>query len=408
MKQFNFNGDWEVEINLQEFINSNLKWSENISSSKLKTSIKLKILDLKNLEPDPTKEQIATINYIIDNEISVLKSVCKAFQTINKTYGDNCGEHDWYSKEMNFYELGNVFLINEIEIFTEHKNGQAYFQLNGEYKGDYEHGLIVVMHLDKLIDYNQIGEDGYNGVYNDLGEQATSFREFNIRQREFGENKVHTPIPKYEKFKPWQLNSTSEYFENLLREKKNKKIIDEIENNQWDINLRFPSLDKNLVDISAYLNNIEVLGILIEKGGDYSKSILQCINYGFYRPESIKLLVSKGASIDTYGYWNKTPLCNELENFIRVIVRKEEYKNEDQKRYDKAIEEYKLHKKKIQFYLELGANPNHLDKDKKTYEDIVKNSWAEHVLEKYNIIGQVENLLFPNQSKISKWQFWKN
>jgi len=298
-------------------------------------------------------------------------------------------------------------LINEIEIFTEHKDGQSYFQLSGEYKGDYEHGLLIVMHNNRLIDYDQIGEDGYRGVYEDLGEKGIAFRNFNIERRDYGENQIHKPISKYGKFKPWQLNATSEYFDQLFREKKNQKLIDEIETNQWDVNLRFPSLKKNLVDKAAYMNNVEVLDYLIERGGDYSESILQCINYGFYRPEAIKFLVAKGASIDTRGYWGKTPLCNVIENFARIVVRKEEYKNKDKRRYERAMEEYEELKKEIRFYLELGADPNLLDKEENTYVEIVERSWAEHIIKEYRVLEQVEEVIFPERPKKVSWKFWR-
>jgi hypothetical protein len=107
------------------------------------------------------------------------------------------------------------------------------------------------------------------------------------------------------------------------------------------------------------------------------------------------------------GHWGKTPLCYELENFTRVIVRIEEYKETDEKRYQQAIEEYETHKKKIRFYLELGANPNNLDEEGRTYKEVASSSWAEHVIKRYKIPEQVEELIFPQRTKKFNWKFWK-
>lgn len=411
MKEYIFNGDWSFDLNLPEF--SRLHSIKFFSSERetehkgklMNGCVPFRICDERTYEPDPTGEQFRAIEYLFNNEQQIITSLFQIFKhDINKFYAEACGEDDWIPELNTVEDLGKLIGIHNIMILTSHKDGISYFGIECAYLGDEEHGLAVVIHKDKLIGFSGIGDMGYECIYKDLGLDETRVFEDMLEQRHIGENVVHKPLDKYGKFKPWQLNSTSDYFGKLLIEKKNQIIIDEIESNQWDINLRFPELNKNLVDESAYSNNVEILDYLIRKGGDYSNSILQCINYGFYHPESIKFLVDKGASIDKHGYWGKTPLCDELESFARVIVRMDEYKNKDQKRYEKSIEEYEMHKQKIRFYLELGANPNFLNKEGNNYKDIVNNSWAEHVIQKFNVLGQVEELIFPKRPKSDKWK----
>ncbi|PHN00567.1 DUF6985 domain-containing protein [Flavilitoribacter nigricans] len=411
---YQFDGDWEFNLRLPEFskIHSDY-WFRNRRRNELLQILEngyvpFQIFDERTYEPEPTEPQKNSIHYLIENENSLVESIFRIFKDqINKQYVEWCGEDDWIP-ELNTYEdLGKLARINSIQVLSKNKSHISYMRIDFEYKGDEEHGIAIILHKDQLIGFSGIGDMGYECIYKDLGLDEKKVFEEMLENRHIGENIVHKPLQKYGKFKPWQLNSTSDYFGKLLRERKNEKIIEEIESNQWDINLRFPGLNKNLVDKAAYSNNVEILDYLIVKGGDFSNSILQCINYGFYHPESIKFLVQKGASIDSCGYWGKTPLCYALENFIRATVRKEDYRDRDEKRYEQALKEYETNKEKIIFYLELGANPNNLDEEKKTYKDIANRSWAEHIIKKYKIHEQIEELIFPERTKKNKWKFWK-
>ena len=199
MTEFTFNGDWEIKLNLEKFIDSNSKWGDNQKSSETPNHINLKIIDKKNYEPDPLDEQINSIEYIINNQEKVLEDLCASFNTINKKYGEYSGEHGWYPDVLTVNNLGSIFHISEVVILVEHKDEKSYVQFNGEYAGDYEHGLILAMHNGKLIGSNQQGEDVYSEIYNDLGDERDKFRDFNIAHQEFGKNQVHQPLPKYGK-----------------------------------------------------------------------------------------------------------------------------------------------------------------------------------------------------------------
>ena len=202
MKEFTFNGDWEFKLNLNEFFNSNLRWRENMDPQNAKPNVK--IVDLKSYDPDPLKEQINTINFIINNELRVLEAICKALVPINNDYGEKCGQYDWFPERLTAENLGEVLLIQEISILKEHKDDQAYYELSCGYKGDEEHGLIIVMHGVQLFDYSAIGEMDYINLYKDLGERAKIFIEINKIENEFQAHQMQKVLPKYGKYKPWQ------------------------------------------------------------------------------------------------------------------------------------------------------------------------------------------------------------
>jgi hypothetical protein len=400
MKEYIFKGDWSFDIYLPEFSKlHSIKWFASENKTKLENGfVPFRICDERTYETDPTSQQIRAIEYLLKNEKQIITSLFQAFKhEINKFYVDVWREDDWIPELNTVEDLGKLIGIYNIIVLTNHKDNISYIEIDFAYLGDEEHGLAVVIHMERLVGYSGIGDMGYECIYKDLGLDETKVFEDMLEQRHIGENVVHKSLEKFGKFKPWQLTSTEDYFSKLLRERKNQQLIDELETNKWDINIRFPLLNKNLVDIAAYSNNVEMLDYLINKGGDYSNSILQCISYGFYHPESIRFLVSKGASIDTHGYWGKTPLCNELENFVRVVFGKEEYRNKDQKRYEKAIEDYEMHKQKILFYLKLGANPNLLDKEGNNYKGYVSKLWNENYISKFKVVEQIEELIFTDK-----------
>jgi len=255
------------------------------------------------------------------------------------------------------------------------------------------------MHNDRLIEYAGGGDLDYAGVYKDLGEEGKNLRERNIKNRDFGTNEIHKPLAKYGKFKPWQLNATSYYFDKLIREKNTQQTIEEIENNNWDINLRFPELGKNLLDKAAYLNNTSILEYLIDRGGDSSRSMQQCMSRGFYHKEAIELLVKKGVSIDAFDHWGNTPLCIQMKSYIRGVVNLERYMKSDLQRVEKTKENIAKAKEKINYYLALGANPKRLNKDGSDYKAILRKQWNETFLEQNNIFRKVEELIFTSEPK---------
>ena len=223
MEKFNFNGDWEFKIELQDFAKSNSNWINSLGRNKGNNAISVRIKDFKSYDPDPLVQQENTLNYIINNQPKVINALCKAIDIINDDYGERTGMREQLPDKMTPQNLGKVLLVSQIIILTEHKDDYAYYEYSCEYTEDLEHGLIVVMHGDELIEYSAVGEMVYEGLYNDLGDRAKAFIDTNIKNQEFGANKVHQVLRKYGKFKPWQKLAMTEYFGHLLRTKNNEK-----------------------------------------------------------------------------------------------------------------------------------------------------------------------------------------
>jgi len=95
-----------------------------------------------------------------------------------------------------------------------------------------------------------------------------------------------------------------------------------------------------------------------------------------------------------------TLLGNEIENFLWYIGSFVHYKEGDA-RIKSAYKEIELSKEKIKFYIAKGANPNHIDNNKNSYESLLKHKRQEQ-LEKHKAYMVLEKILFPNRPQSSK------
>ena len=281
--------------------------------------------------------------------------------------------------------------INGIAVLLNHKEKLSYLQIDFEYEGDPEHGIALIMHKNILIGFSGIGDMSYECIYKDLGLDETKVYESFRESSKFGSNMVHMPIEKYGKFKPWQLDSTEEYFNKLLRNKENLKLRDEIESNNWDINIRFNVTEKNLVDIAAYANNSEMIDYLIKKGGDFSRSMLQCTDTYSIKKDAIETLIKNGASIDVMGYWGVTPLHNAIMNYAGLLTGKRSAENPDIE--TAAFKKLDAAKEIVSYYLSLGANPKNLDGENSDYKMILRKRWSSEYLEVNRIEDHITELI---------------
>lgn len=398
MSNFEFIGDWSFNAQLDtlsqidsDYWHFNEKRKEH-TELLAKGLVPLTIVDKRDYNPEPLPEQILAINFLLSSETNLLDAITKCFiEKINPFYVEACGENDWIPLSLSKSNLGELLRITSIMVTKESKNGIAYTIFEFEYRGDEEHGIAVVINETRLVGFGGIGDLGFDDINKDLGNVGPIDYDKLVEESKFGSDMVHKPLKQYGKFKPWQLDSTEDYFSKLLRNKENNKLIEEIKSNNWDINLRFPSLNKNLVDLAAYSNNIEAIEYLISKGADFSKSILECTDY-YIKKEAIKCLVSHGANVDELNYWDVTPLHNEILNYAGALSNKKE-------------EEIEAYKDKLQFYVSVGSNPMSCDKENNDYKSVLRKRWSENYLIENDIFRKVEELIFPNQSKGTKWKF---
>ncbi len=404
MKEFTFNGDWEFKLDLKTIFNSNLKWRENMDQQYAIPNVK--IVDYKTYDPDPLPEQLNTLNYIINNEEKVLESTCKALNPINQDYGERCGMYDWFPKDLNPENLGKVLLIQEISILREHKDDFSYYELSCGYKGDEEHGLVIVMHGQRLMEYDAIGEVDYGNLYKDLGERAKLFIEKNILENEFQVPQMQKVLPKYGKYKPWQKELLADYISQLLRTNENEKLKEIISSGEYDINHRIDDYNRNFVDLTAHCGNIEMIEYAIGRGGDFSKAMLYCSG-AYLKKDVVECLVKHGASVDVFHWRGETALQQAIASCSSAMFRVKRTKDRDENTYNKALEELEVQKDRVQFYLSMGANPNNLNTKGEDYKTFLSKMWKAAPEEGNRLIKDIEELIEPQKKDNPGWKFWK-
>lgn len=391
MTTFEFNGDWEFDWFSPEFIQSNANWNEGKIADPNRP-IRIEIQDLRNYDPDPTPEQLASINHLFNEPLEVLNWLCKAMNKINQLYGDRSGEYDWYPSRVTPENLGTILTIYAVEILTEHKDGLAYLQFRGGYAGDHEHGLIVATHKDRLIGFNQVGEDCYGKIFEDLGEQGPATRDYNIRQNQQGNDQIHAPLPKYGKLKPWQSRVNEEHFANLIRQKRNDEVNAAVESHQWDLNFKFEHSEMSLLDLAVYHHNLELIKQLISRGADTSNTLHVCIHKGSFREDSLKCLVKNGITLNTILSGGYTPLGYEIKNYLWYMKSRLHYV-EDDPRLKRANHEMSLSAERIKLYLELGAHPKMLDESGLSLKSFLEKHGTSGYVKEFNVFDEIHKIL---------------
>lgn len=225
MRKFEFTGDWETSIKLPEFgkLNNTDFFSSHIKESVF--DIAFEYETLRDNNPDPLKTQINTINFILNNETKILISIYNYFVEViyprSKKYIPQNEYPHCYPTLESFDDLINVFSLNNIEILPESKDDYSYCTYYISSCLDFGHGLGIIMHKNRCIDFNEIGMLDRDKIKEDDGLIKNDF----FSDVQVIENGLYLNHPKYNNLKPWQLYDNENYPNRLLSAEK----IDELE-----------------------------------------------------------------------------------------------------------------------------------------------------------------------------------
>ena len=134
-----------------------------------------------------------------------------------------------------------------------------------------------------------------------------------------------------------------------------------------------------------------MIDYLIHKGGDFSRSMLQCTDTYSIKKDAIETLVKNGASIDVLGYWGVTPLHNAILNYAGLLAGKKSSENLDIE--TEALKKIDNAKEIVSYYLSLGANPNKLDGEDSDYKKILRKRWSSEYLKIHLIEDHISELI---------------
>jgi hypothetical protein len=229
-EQFEFNGDWEFLYKLEE-LSKTFSFNGFGYDPKIREKINIRFLDKRDLEADPTFEQLNSLKFIIDNQKEIIEAIYNHITEIvfplHKTFIDD--EEIFFPKISTSEDLSKVLGLDEIIIQLESKENFAY--------------TTITLHK---LRYIACGEDwDYRPIYSDLGlEYEKKSQNDTNKYIEFHSKPLvyQTPLPKYNKLKPWQKNINRLYPIRLIQNKNNNKFFDYIDN-LYIPDEEFPNLD---------------------------------------------------------------------------------------------------------------------------------------------------------------------
>ena len=272
MKKYEFNGKWKMEIELEFFprLNSDKFYRyETRSSHKIllsKGKVPLSITDERTINPDPEPEQINAINFILNNEEKIYKSVFKNLKEIiipdaKKDFDLEDEDEEtiefWFPNLQSIDDMKKCLGIGGIGIDIEYRNEIAWTSYMFDFSAEEEHGLVMTFEGDKFLDFGTIGGYTHEKIMTEK-EFRKYVKKLNLKHA----FQIYEPNLKYGVLKPWQKSANGYYPIGILREGKKDELIEYLENNpqiaieKMDVMLRNSEYLK-LDEITNELNELK-------------------------------------------------------------------------------------------------------------------------------------------------------
>ena len=224
MKEFVFNGNWDIRVNLSEF--EKLNNEDFIGSNNIIENSRIIINDTRDNNPEPLKTQINTVNHIISRENEILSSIFNYFKDViypkSKIHIDPIDYPHCYPKLESLEDLINIFSLSNIEILIDSKDDYSYYIVYVWSCLDFGHGLGIIMHKNRCIDFNEIGVLDYDKIK----DEGAIVKNENFEDQQINESGIYTRHPKYNSLKPWQLELAEDTFKKLLELGHQSKTIE--------------------------------------------------------------------------------------------------------------------------------------------------------------------------------------
>jgi len=372
---FEFNGDWERDIELPllaGFQERNGAYTSTSSDKPNNGYFKLEFEDDLTESPDPYPEQLNTLKYIFENHYSISKSIVeRTLLELTEILANYGLENEKEYQDLNPEKVKSLIGISSIIIKIISKDGFSYFDISGGCKWDEEHGLNLLFHKDRVVAFS--GIDG-GTAYEAEKDNGTHNPNDNLHL-EKEKPKRYLPHPKYNKLKPSQKFANETYEYRLISYGYNEEFIKGVENGEIDINGKWISQDKTYLEAACWFKNNELVEYLLSKKAEIRYALHQCANYGD-NSEAMEMLLKKGADINFQ--------CANGDTVLFVVVHSMEslYRAHDHYRKinrldlisDENVNRIAELKNRIKELIDIGANPNIKNSYGFNCFDIMRNS----------------------------------
>jgi hypothetical protein len=337
MSKFQFNGNWETPIKLEAFrgyVNSPESYGTLLPTD-TEPIITIIFENLFSEEPDPLPEQLAALDYLIENQNKIRDSLLEKLaedlpQMIKDWFPEVTQETYYFFPNLEVDKsMKNYIWINTIYIFSCHKDGLAYFGFCGNCKWDEEHGLGSQIHKSRIISWGE-QDNGFSSWESRTEANQMAEYEMNSKlEREKEPIKYDASKTKYGKLNPYQQECNDSFILRLIDRDRIPQLIDLIE--KGEINVNESCSQNTILEWACNRGKIELRNYLVENGATIT---YRTIAYGFHF-DYIKKIAALGFDVvnitngDSYGEKTLLDVCyynlHDLEK--RNSSSEEEQKN---------------------------------------------------------------------------------
>jgi hypothetical protein len=203
-------------------------------------------------------------------------------------------------------DLRNTLKINSIEISLLAKDNYAFIIMHFECSWDIEHGCCLVIHKDKVVQFNN--EDAWKAEV--LVEDKESYQNFvkAYNDQIYSRGIYYFPHPKYNQLKPSQIRANKLYPYHLIHDNKNEEFIKAIESNLFNIN---SCMYDSLLEAAGAHNNEVLFKYILSQKPDNISGALESLAHNTNKYLLNDLLTYGVNSIGKYSF---------LEECIRVFL----------------------------------------------------------------------------------------
>ena len=159
-------------------------------------------------------------------------------------------------------DLSNLYTIDRVIIKRIGHEDHAYCIFVCSSCLDYEHGITITLHKDRIIDHGEDWDD--KKVCEHKGIDYTTYHEKIVKDYNHKELILTEPNPKYGKLKPWQKSQNDYYPYGLFHAKKNAELTNFIDSKKANKGV-VPSLLK----LSIANNRKELINYFLEKSSHF-------------------------------------------------------------------------------------------------------------------------------------------
>lgn len=323
--KFKFIGDWETQIEIEafkEFQSRGGYYSSKDKEEKSNGIVKLFISDDLSDEPDPSPEQFAAIDYLIDNQQHIIRSILDRVKMEYPNLREWCG--DDYCPPLNTDDdVKNAIGFGTIHLQLEHKDGIAYMGYECGCEWDDEHGLGILMHKDRIISFGA-AEEAFSPwqAMKDNGTSESKRAEWAEINLANAKPKLYSPHPKYGKLKPLQQSENNMYENRLIEKGYNKDFIDLVENGQIDLNIN-KGLGMSFLERATQFDNEEIACYIISKKPKMLQNKYEVMNAalsaaGYCNEKVMTLLIENGFDINEKRHSGASVVSQTIGNIERT------------------------------------------------------------------------------------------